>query len=219
MRHLSARNEPGSQTADSVRFEKSTRGKVKMAAKEYQDLVALGFSELFLKSVAGSHPNAKKAVKHSPETWRTCMGCKKNYADISRIKGPVLDKKGHDLRKRKVDLAQRAGFCSWNCALNEFGDYGAARSALEGICLAFRPDFYELRQWRNLRYDVLKERGARCECCGRTAQHGIIIHVDHIKPKSRFPHLALDINNLQVLCADCNLGKGARDDTDWRKYG
>lgn len=42
------------------------------------------------------------------------------------------------------------------------------------------------------------------------------IHVDHIKPRSIFPSLELDISNLQILCEACNLGKGAWDQTDWR---
>lgn len=45
---------------------------------------------------------------------------------------------------------------------------------------------------------------------------GIELHVDHIKPISRAPDLALNINNLQILCKDCNLGKGNRDKKDWR---
>ena len=42
------------------------------------------------------------------------------------------------------------------------------------------------------------------------------MHVDHIKPRLRYPELALDMNNLQVLCAICNHGKGGFDETDWR---
>lgn len=45
---------------------------------------------------------------------------------------------------------------------------------------------------------------------------GVKLHVDHIKPKSLFLHLAYDLNNLQVLCEDCNMGKSNKDDTDWR---
>lgn len=33
-----------------------------------------------------------------------------------------------------------------------------------------------------------------------------VIHVDHIKPRSTFPQLEMDINNLQILCVDCNMG-------------
>ena len=28
--------------------------------------------------------------------------------------------------------------------------------------------------------------------------------------------LELQLTNLQMLCADCNVGKGAWDETDWR---
>lgn len=34
------------------------------------------------------------------------------------------------------------------------------------------------------------------------------IVVDHIKPISKHWHLRLDPDNLQVLCNDCNKGKG-----------
>lgn len=71
-------------------------------------------------------------------------------------------------------------------------------------------------EWRKLRYTVLEKRGARCECCGATPKDGIRIHVDHIKPRRKYPELALSEANLQVLCEVCNHGKGAWDETDWR---
>lgn len=76
--------------------------------------------------------------------------------------------------------------------------------------------FFESPAWRVLRYRVLVEHGGRCQCCGRSAVDGVAIHVDHIKPRSKFPELALEQTNLQVLCEDCNLGKSNKDDTDWR---
>jgi 5-methylcytosine-specific restriction endonuclease McrA len=42
------------------------------------------------------------------------------------------------------------------------------------------------------------------------------MHVDHIKPKSRYPHLALKFDNLQVLCETCNIEKSNIDETDYR---
>ena len=42
------------------------------------------------------------------------------------------------------------------------------------------------------------------------------IVVDHILPRKKFPKLAMDINNLQVLCRDCNMGKSDDDYTDFR---
>lgn len=71
-------------------------------------------------------------------------------------------------------------------------------------------------EWRKLRMVALKEHGARCQCCGVTAADGVRIHVDHIKPRRLFPELALSLENLQVLCEECNHGKGSWDDTDWR---
>ncbi len=68
-------------------------------------------------------------------------------------------------------------------------------------------NFYQTRAWRALRLKVLRESGGLCTYCGSGTQHGSVLHVDHIKPRSKYPHLALDITNLQVLCEDCNLGK------------
>lgn len=72
-------------------------------------------------------------------------------------------------------------------------------------------------EWRQLRMQVIKKRGARCECCGASPSDGVtVINVDHIKPRRDFPELALTESNLQVLCAVCNHGKGNWDRTDWR---
>lgn len=78
------------------------------------------------------------------------------------------------------------------------------------------PDFYNSREWKELRYKVLTKHGARCMCCGATPQDGSVMHVDHIKPRSRFPDLELEFSNCQVLCSACNLGKSNKDRTDWR---
>lgn len=76
--------------------------------------------------------------------------------------------------------------------------------------------FYQSDEWRAVRYEALKLHGARCQCCGISPKEGAIMHVDHIKPRSKFPDLALVLANLQILCEGCNLGKMARDQTDWR---
>lgn len=76
--------------------------------------------------------------------------------------------------------------------------------------------FYDRREWLELRYRALKLHGGHCQCCGNAPVPGNPLQVDHIKPRSRFPELELDLNNLQVLCKSCNLGKGAWDQTDWR---
>ena len=73
-------------------------------------------------------------------------------------------------------------------------------------------------EWRRVRMIVLKRDNARCACCGATPADGRVMNVDHIKPRKYHPQLALDLNNLQVLCDECNHGKGNWDQTDWRGY-
>lgn len=74
--------------------------------------------------------------------------------------------------------------------------------------------FYASPEWKMTRYEALRRDGAKCACCGAT--EGKMV-VDHIQPLRVFWHLRLEMGNLQVLCDDCNRGKGARHADDWRK--
>lgn len=76
-----------------------------------------------------------------------------------------------------------------------------------------KDEFYDSREWLELRYKAIKLYGRKCQACGATDTQ---IHVDHIKPRYHFPELQLELSNLQILCRDCNFGKGAWDSTDWR---
>lgn len=76
--------------------------------------------------------------------------------------------------------------------------------------------FYESREWLDLRYRVLQRAGGSCKLCGCRATAENPIQVDHIKPRSLHPELALVESNLQVLCKSCNMGKSNKDATDWR---
>lgn len=76
-----------------------------------------------------------------------------------------------------------------------------------------RVKFLDSQEWLTLRYQILLRYGRQCMCCGTSEGE---IHVDHIKPRSKYPELALDPENLQVLCRACNLGKLAWDETDFR---
>lgn len=77
-------------------------------------------------------------------------------------------------------------------------------------------EFLSSYAWRRLRMEALIKYGRRCLCCGATPETGAVMNVDHIKPRRLFPALALEIENLQVLCHECNHGKGNWDQTDWR---
>jgi hypothetical protein len=58
--------------------------------------------------------------------------------------------------------------------------------------------------WR-LRALVLMRDGATCRMCGARPENGIRLHVDHVKPWAKGGETILD--NLQVLCQKCNIGK------------
>lgn len=67
-------------------------------------------------------------------------------------------------------------------------------------------------KWLRLRYRAFRKYGNKCLVCGSIDR----LHVDHIKPKSKYPELAFEISNLQILCSDCNLGKSNKFEDDWR---
>lgn len=62
-----------------------------------------------------------------------------------------------------------------------------------------------------LRLDVLSRDKFRCVFCGKSpaTDLGTILHIDHIIPFSKGGKT--NLNNLQTLCSDCNIGKSARE--------
>jgi hypothetical protein len=62
----------------------------------------------------------------------------------------------------------------------------------------------------SLRYQVLKRDNFKCVRCGRTPAKdiGVELHIDHKIPYSKGGKTELE--NLQAMCSDCNLGKGNR---------
>ena len=60
----------------------------------------------------------------------------------------------------------------------------------------------------SLRFEILKRDDYRCQMCGVTAKDGATLEIDHIHPVSKGG--TNDPDNLQVLCRDCNAGKGAQ---------
>lgn len=56
-----------------------------------------------------------------------------------------------------------------------------------------------------LRYKVLKKDAFKCVACGRNANDGAKLHIDHKTPFSLGG--LTELNNLQTLCSDCNISK------------
>lgn len=78
-------------------------------------------------------------------------------------------------------------------------------------------DFLQSKAWKRLRLQALNLHGRCCQCCGASPSTGAVLNVDHVLPRRLFPDLALRLDNLQVLCGDCNEGKGNWDMTDARQ--
>ena len=74
-------------------------------------------------------------------------------------------------------------------------------------------EFCLLPEWKSLRKKVLFAFGKRCMKCNKLFNSP---HVDHIKPRSKYEHLQLEITNLQVLCKKCNQDKSDLNSTDYR---
>jgi len=91
----------------------------------------------------------------------------------------------------------------------------AKATSIRGISVKHK-GFLLTYEWRKVRMEAIKRYGPVCMCCGASPATGAVINVDHIKPRLLFPQLALDIENLQILCGECNHGKGNWDMTDWR---
>jgi len=67
--------------------------------------------------------------------------------------------------------------------------------------------------WR-LRALVLMRDGARCRLCGAVPGESVRLHVDHVKPWSKGGETVLE--NLQILCDMCNIGKSDVEPENWR---
>lgn len=65
-----------------------------------------------------------------------------------------------------------------------------------------------------IRWQVFKRDNWKCVACGRSAEENIILHIDHILPRSKGGKD--EMNNYQTLCETCNIGKSNKDETNLR---
>jgi len=179
----------------------------------------------------GSDPGKKK-IKSLVKT-RKLVAKRKKRAEkglgkrqkIDRIRGEVL--KHFSLHKFSSWVALADMICEEQ-GLKPVGTKTASRKlvmrygkSLVAGKKVFKPRtpsdvFYSSTSWRELRYIALKNSNGTCTLCGARASDGVSLHVDHIVPRSIDARKELDLDNLQILCDDCNIGKSNRDCIDWR---
>ena len=160
---------------------------------------------LLLKRIYESpKQNSRKAIKVLVANYPDCASYVKNNVL------PVL--KSDNTKKHKKEKQEKLNPI-YPVKLTKLDN----TSVKKDLSYATSPEFLQSYEWRKLRLQALKKYGAKCQCCGASPDTGAVMNVDHIKPRKLFPELCLDINNLQVLCHECNHGKGNWDQTDWRK--
>lgn len=68
--------------------------------------------------------------------------------------------------------------------------------------------FYQSREWRQLRKQILERDHYECQWCadeGKVTNHfEAVLEVDHIQELEHYPELALEMTNLRTLCKECH---------------
>jgi 5-methylcytosine-specific restriction protein A len=72
--------------------------------------------------------------------------------------------------------------------------------------------FYRTQLWKQTRAQALALYGRVCASCRRPIAEDERAHVDHVRPRSEAPQLALSLENLRVLCHGCHSRKTTRHD-------
>ena len=104
-------------------------------------------------------------------------------------------------------------FGGWRKALVAFVDYinGNSGDVVDYDETPFDNKEYEHKTSRTInlriRFLVLQRDNFKCCVCGASPAKNpsVELHIDHIKPWSKGGETVID--NLQTLCADCNIGK------------
>jgi 5-methylcytosine-specific restriction endonuclease McrA len=74
--------------------------------------------------------------------------------------------------------------------------------------------FYSTKEWKALKKQIHTKYGYTCMKCYYIDKSNV---VDHIYPRSKFPLLELEPDNMQVLCTPCNLRKSNKHFNDYRE--
>lgn len=64
--------------------------------------------------------------------------------------------------------------------------------------------FYQSKAWRSIRQLALHRDHYLCQACLRKKRITKATEVHHIQPLEDFPHLGLELSNLECLCWACH---------------
>ena len=78
-------------------------------------------------------------------------------------------------------------------------------------------EFYRSYDWKKIRKQIVDTREHRCACCNiKLSVNTKSLNVDHILPLKYYWDQRLDLDNLQILCDECNKAKGSKYRPDWQ---
>lgn len=66
---------------------------------------------------------------------------------------------------------------------------------------------------KDIKRRLVNETSSKCAYCESKISHITYEHIEHIKPKSKFPDEFASWNNLTIACPKCNNNKGTEYDT------
>ena len=147
-----------------------------------------------------------------------CDPCNENDLQIVEVR--IAD--GRIQHKKFCKVCRRGTFVSVKTPEQRQAEEDAGKEKLNELKAnrlkkLYGDTFYTTPEWIALKTATVKRYGAVCMKCGAIPRPpGLLIHVDHIKPRSRFPELELDPENLQILCGPCNEEKSNVHFTDYR---
>lgn len=171
---------------------------------------------------------SKRKIKSQEQFWEivnAMFGMKPHDGEdfivaVRRIRNAIRKIPADDRKTARESGAAKLGYYRPSLKLVESSGKPKADQAVTSA--AKREAFYLSWEWRRLRMKVIKQYDRRCMCCGASPEdtsvggYRVRLVVDHIKPLSKNWNLRLDPANLQILCDECNMGKGAWDETDHR---
>ena len=110
---------------------------------------------------------------------------------------------GADLVQAFRDIFEPCANC---CSMGVEREFSGSKLA-SAYAARLKPPVNKSPVAPKVRYEILKRDNFCCQACGAKASADSPLHVDHIVPRKHGG--TNDLSNLQVLCATCNLGKGA----------
>jgi len=74
--------------------------------------------------------------------------------------------------------------------------------------------FYRSNEWAEARGYIFAHTKNECAYCGSIEN----LQIDHIQPLRYYWDLRTSLENLQILCEDCNYAKGSNSDYNYHLY-